>query len=109
MFTTDVPGNVEITIGGHNYKGSHININGTMVDVTRIAALAERDQMAGLTYEERSSIYYFGVEKGDVTRWVGWEAARPKVAIEYPALLLALDQLCGAELYLRAQLDRIKP
>ena len=109
MMTTDLPENIRIEIGGQSYRGSHININGQMVEVQRIAALAERDRVEPLTLAERSSIYYYGTNRDDVTRWLGWDAVVPKVEREYPRLLIAIERRAKAEVILQQELERLKP
>jgi len=50
-----------------------------------------------LTEDDKSMIAYFITEKGDVTRWTGWERAMPLVEKELPHLMDALRRLESAK------------
>lgn len=45
-----------------------------------------------LTDEDRNSIAYFILERGDVTRWSQWQEKKHLVMIHYPELIMLLDQ-----------------
>lgn len=49
-----------------------------------------------LTEEDKSDIVYFWQEKGDLTRWCGWERAKPAVAQEYPEIIKAWEDYRAA-------------
>ena len=53
--------------------------------------------MLDLTDEDRVMLRYFQREKGDMTRWVGWERVQPILQERYPELLKAQHDLEVAE------------
>lgn len=49
--------------------------------------------MSNLSNEDKNSICYFITEKGDVTRWTGWESKKSDIEAEFPELIHALKML----------------
>lgn len=60
-----------------------------------------------LTASDYALVRYFILDKGDVTRWVGWEKARPTFRRLHPELLAALEQLTIAERTLKAVVNAL--
>jgi hypothetical protein len=50
-----------------------------------------------LSDEDIRSLQYFCQEKGDPTRWVGWEEKKGLIALQLPALMFAWLNLRQAE------------
>ena len=44
-----------------------------------------------MTSDDLHSIRYFWEEKGDPTRWVGWERTKPDLLKEHPQILWAWE------------------
>ncbi len=61
-----------------------------------------------VTEEMRNQVLYFIKERGDVTRWTGWEENKGLILSEYPILMLALTQETLAEQVMRAALVLIE-
>jgi len=55
-----------------------------------------------LSGEDMQSLRYFYEEKGDMTRWTGWDDALPALKEYHPELLEAMRQLDIAERTLTA-------
>jgi len=60
-----------------------------------------------ITQEDLNMVKYYIEEKGDVTRWSGWEEKKDAIQSFYPELHHALHNLAKAELDLKYTLDRI--
>lgn len=60
-----------------------------------------------LTDEDYSMIQYFHREKGDVTRWCGWEEAKEHLKVEHPALWHAFQQVEISNQILDALLEKL--
>lgn len=50
-----------------------------------------------LTQEELDMINHFHFDKGDITRWIGWEDTLPRVEVHHPHLLKAMKDVEIAE------------
>ena len=48
--------------------------------------------MSELTEEDINMAIYFLKEKGDITRWCGWEDRKKVFAKEFPMLFIALEK-----------------
>ena len=45
-----------------------------------------------MTDSDWLSICYFWQDKGDVTRWAGWETHKDEIGTKYPELVFAISQ-----------------
>jgi len=54
--------------------------------------------MSKLTKDNLSAIVYFHQRKGDITKWAGWEEAKPKVEKEFPELIVSMNNLKVAKI-----------
>lgn len=50
-----------------------------------------------ITDEDKETIKYFFIEKGDVTRWTRWDDKKGEIEKEFPELIDALKRLDIAE------------
>lgn len=66
------------------------------------SSLLEHNDEAEMNEDDMESVKYFLLDRGDVTRWTGWEKSKPEFQREYPEFIAALDQLTIAERTLRA-------
>lgn len=69
-------------------------------------AYIRREAPKALTAEDVRLIKYFH-DKGDITRWVDWEAKKALVEKQYPEVIDALNRLTIAERTLRAVVEAI--
>lgn len=53
--------------------------------------------MNKLSDQDKAMIVYFWEEKGDLTRWCGWEEKKPLIEAEFPELIKALKDFEVAE------------
>lgn len=53
--------------------------------------------MDEITEEELNSIKYCWKEKGDPTRWIGWEKALPALRRQFPEIVAAWENYQTAE------------
>ncbi len=48
-----------------------------------------RENQPVLTDDDIRSLQYFALERGDPTRWVGWEEKKDAIALHLPAFMFA--------------------
>jgi hypothetical protein len=60
-----------------------------------------------LTASDYAAVRYFILDKGDVTRWVGWREKRPLFEQQHPELIKALRDLEASERILKAVVESL--
>lgn len=60
-----------------------------------------------LKYEDANMLEYYWVEKGDITRYSGYEKLLPLLEEEYPLLLEGLNKIKQGEDLVKVILDKI--
>lgn len=63
--------------------------------------------MSEVTNTDLVMVRYFIAEKGDVTRWIDWEARKSAIRAKYPHLVDAIDRLDSANRTLKAIVDTL--
>jgi hypothetical protein len=61
----------------------------------------------GLTEEDLRSIWYFITEKGDITRWVGYESKQHLVEKALPEIVATISRIETEESILATLLDEL--
>lgn len=59
-----------------------------------------------MNYDDYTMLWYFHFERGDVTRWAGWEHKQSELKKENPELYKALEDLNAANSTIEVLLKR---
>ncbi len=83
-----------LTVGGSRLAG------GSMAGVTDEGETA-------VTEEQVQQLQYFWLERGDLTRWIGFQAALADLAREHPEVLKAWQDYLTARMILDAVIKQL--